>query len=180
MSHASDTPNIDDLLDHASWVRALARTLVRDADLAEDLVQETWLAAVRRPPGHGENPKGWLGTIVRRLAARCTERSRGAADREAFVARSEELPSADELFERAAKQREVVSEVLELDPRYREVVLLRHFEELPPREIAALLGVPVETVHTRGELLEVPQQDDLAVARVELQHLADDFALLGR
>ena len=50
MTSADDPPTFEDLLRHSAWVQALARTLVRDADLAEDLVQETWLAALRRPP----------------------------------------------------------------------------------------------------------------------------------
>ena len=38
------------LLAHAAWLRRLAEVLTRgDAD-AEDLVQETWLAALRSPP----------------------------------------------------------------------------------------------------------------------------------
>ena len=40
----------EDLLAHSQWARALARTLVRDAATAEDLVQETWVAALKRPP----------------------------------------------------------------------------------------------------------------------------------
>ena len=37
---------------HARWLRRLALGILRgDAAAAEDVVQETWLAAVSRPPG---------------------------------------------------------------------------------------------------------------------------------
>ena len=38
------------LLAHSAWVRRLAGCLVRDDALADDLTQETWLAALRHPP----------------------------------------------------------------------------------------------------------------------------------
>ena len=47
--HAHDrfgTP--EEMLEHSGWVRALARALVRDAATADDIAQETWLAALRR------------------------------------------------------------------------------------------------------------------------------------
>ena len=43
----------------------------------------------------------------------------------------------------------MVAAVLALAEPYRSAVLLRYYEELPPRAIARRLGVPVETVRTR-------------------------------
>ena len=48
MSEHAPNVRIDDLLAHAGWVRGLALSLVRDPGAADDLVQETWLAAMRR------------------------------------------------------------------------------------------------------------------------------------
>ena len=39
-----------ELLQHSSWLRRLAREILNDASLADDVVQRTWLAALRRPP----------------------------------------------------------------------------------------------------------------------------------
>ena len=46
----SDNPPIDTraVLEHLDWVRGLACSLVKDPGRAEDVVQETWLAALRR------------------------------------------------------------------------------------------------------------------------------------
>ena len=44
----SDSP--DELLEHVTFVRALARSLLRDESDADDAAQDTYLAAVRSPP----------------------------------------------------------------------------------------------------------------------------------
>jgi hypothetical protein len=38
------------LLIHAGWVRNLAQRLVADSSIADDVVQQTWLAALTRRP----------------------------------------------------------------------------------------------------------------------------------
>src|SRR5439155_19684950 len=55
----------------------------------------------------------------------------------------------DSLAARAETVRAVGEAVASLPEPLRAVVLLRHYDALPPREIAARLGVPVETVYAR-------------------------------
>jgi DNA-directed RNA polymerase specialized sigma24 family protein len=43
-------PDTEALLAHAGWVRGLALQLVRDAAEAEDLAQDTLVAALEHPP----------------------------------------------------------------------------------------------------------------------------------
>ena len=57
--------------------------------------------------------------------------------------------SADEIRAREEVRRKVVDAVLDLDEPYRTVVLLRYYEDLPPREIAKRTGVGDETVRGR-------------------------------
>ncbi len=40
----------DDLLAHADFLRGLVRGLLRDEHAREDVLQETWVAALERPP----------------------------------------------------------------------------------------------------------------------------------
>ena len=42
--------HIDALLEHQEFVRALAKSLIRDSASAEDVAQETWLSALTNPP----------------------------------------------------------------------------------------------------------------------------------
>ena len=44
---------IETLLAEREWVRALARSLLADSNRADDVEQQTWLSAMRRPPAIG-------------------------------------------------------------------------------------------------------------------------------
>ncbi|MCC6406089.1 MAG: sigma-70 family RNA polymerase sigma factor [Planctomycetes bacterium] len=137
------------LLEHRDYVKRLARKLVFDAALAEDVEQEVWAIALARPPRDASALKAWLATVARntvRLAARSSSR-RGARERE--VARSESVSAADELVDREALRKDLIDAVLALDEPYRETVILRYVDELPPREIAARTGAHVEAVKSR-------------------------------
>ena len=133
---------------HEPGVRALARRLLDDLDQSEDVVQETWLAALRNR-GPLKDPGAWLRGVVRHLALRVRRGEGRRAVREAAAAKREGLPSVASIVEREATRRRVLGAVLELDEPYRSAILLRYFENLPPRDLARRLGVPVETVRTR-------------------------------
>ena len=59
--------SVDELLVHAGWIRGLASRLVKDTAAADDLVQRTWLAAMKRPPAAGRPVRAWLATVLRNL-----------------------------------------------------------------------------------------------------------------
>src|SRR5262249_23019531 len=65
MSDSSVRLEVESLLEHTSWVRALARRLASDDSAADDVEQATWLAALRSPRRDGVPERGWLGAIVR-------------------------------------------------------------------------------------------------------------------
>jgi RNA polymerase sigma factor (sigma-70 family) len=140
---------VGDLLDHEPFVRSLARNLLDDEHEAEDVVQETWLAAL----AHREQPcsslRSWLGRVTWNVAVdRRRSRQRRLA-RERDAARSEVLQSVSFLFEREATRRQIVAALLGLEEPYRTALVLRFYHDLPPRKVAARQGVPVETARTR-------------------------------
>jgi RNA polymerase sigma-70 factor (ECF subfamily) len=139
----------DNLIAHVGWIRGLARRIAADRDRADDLAQETCIVALERRPRSAPSIKGWLRTIMQNLARRQGVNEKSRREREAFAARTEHTEATDALVERASLQREIVDEVLALDEPYRSVILLRFFENLPPRAIALRLGVPVTTVQCR-------------------------------
>lgn len=138
----------DELLDHTAWIRALARGLVHDKSAVEDLVQETWLAFLRRRPSDEESIRPWLARVLRNQAALRLRRLRNGEVRERETAPGAELPSALELVERAETQKRLVEAVLELDEPYRGTVLLRYFEGLSAVQIARRRAMPAATVRT--------------------------------
>ena len=56
---------LDDLLAHSTWIRGLARSLVRDPSLADDVAQDALLRAWRRRSTLRESGsrKQWLAAI---------------------------------------------------------------------------------------------------------------------
>src|SRR5262245_45123387 len=91
----------DELLSHVGFVTRLARGLVRDANVADDVVQQTWLAALQRPP-RASNVRHWLATVARNVARKLkrAESARGRVEERA--AKSEVSLALDELIDRAA------------------------------------------------------------------------------
>ena len=67
-SHSLSDADLEKLLAQRGWVRRLAASLVADAGLADDVAQESWLAALRHPPRHAQNLRSWLSTLVRNTA----------------------------------------------------------------------------------------------------------------
>src|SRR5262245_62507800 len=87
-------------------LRELARQLVRDPGAAEDLAQETWLAALAS--GEIRFLPGWLATVVRRLSRDERRGAKRRERRERVVARPEALPATSELLAREEARRRVV------------------------------------------------------------------------
>jgi RNA polymerase sigma-70 factor (ECF subfamily) len=134
------------LLEHAQSLRALAIALLRNADAADDAVQDTWVRALERPPRNLERIGGWLRTVLVSVVANQKRGERRREAREQLCARSE---TSLDTRERERSLRALVAAVTELDEPYKTVVLLRYFEALPPREIAERLQVPPTVVYNR-------------------------------
>ena len=50
MPKSADNPTIEHMREYVEWVRRFARQLVGDRAEAEEVVQDTWLAALRKSP----------------------------------------------------------------------------------------------------------------------------------
>ena len=134
---------------HEAFLLRLARSLVRDAHEAEDVVQEASLAALERQPDPAGGLRGWLARVVSNQA-RQRVRARGRRlRRETSVARTGSSPPTVDLLAREEQRRRIVAAVLALPATYRDAILLRYLEDLPPRAVARRLEVPVATVRVR-------------------------------
>lgn len=131
------------------FLRRLARKLVRDEHVADDLVQETWVAALQAPAGLVSRLRPWLATVLRHQAinrsvadARRERRERGAAREEA---REQDQQLDDLLY----AQSRVLVALRELAEPQRRALYLRYAEGKGPKAIARELGVPVATIKAR-------------------------------
>lgn len=136
------------LLEQVAWLKRLVRSLVADEALVEDVAQDTLLAAMQAPRSVSAL-RPWLARVAQRIASRARYRDSRRRAIEALAARPEAEASAADVVERVQIQHRVVAALLKLSEPYRTTVLLRYFEDLPPRRIAARMAVPVETVRTR-------------------------------
>ncbi len=161
------------LLEHLEWMRRLARSLVGDEARANDVVQQTLLIALERPPRNQEAAPSWLKKVMRNFVRRHDRAEARRRKRERIVARQiDSSPVASEVLERAELQRQLVGMVFDLDEPYRTTVLLRFFEEMSPREIAALQGVDVSTVRRwlRGSLETLRHRLDVRSTAATVVH----------
>ena len=144
------TPHeMEHLLSHGQWLRRLASSLVVADGDAEDLVQETWLAALVRGPGRREESRAWLARVLRNKASTRWRKLDSREHREASTARAESLPSTEELASRADLSRQLVGYVLDLPTDTQRILLARYFEGLSSTDIARRLGQPAATVRSQ-------------------------------
>jgi RNA polymerase sigma-70 factor (ECF subfamily) len=132
--------------DHAPGVMRCLRYLgVREADI-DDATQETFMIAHRklnelRP---GSSYRAWLYAIALNVARHARRGKTTVSLDEA----SEPRDTRD-----ASRQAEARSELMALlsmlDDDKREPILLYHLEQLTLREVAEVLGCPLQTVYSR-------------------------------
>jgi RNA polymerase sigma-70 factor (ECF subfamily) len=128
-------------------------------EVAEDLFQETWMRVLLR--GAQYNGKArfdtWLFTIARnlvidlsrkRVMASLDEMSEGKEDDRPFEV-AMPGPSPLEQFQSRENCAEIGEVLLKLEPGYREVLVLRFYEELSLEEIASVTRAPLSTVKSR-------------------------------
>lgn len=146
MTHAHDP---ETLSLHLEWAQRLARRLLSDSHAAEDLVQDTWVAALGSPPPSPWDPRRWLGGVMRNMARTHRLRAVRRGDRERASARAERVESSSGVHERAEAHQRLVDAVMTLGEPYRDVVLLRYFDAMPTAAIATELELEPSTVRTR-------------------------------
>jgi RNA polymerase sigma-70 factor (ECF subfamily) len=156
---------------HGPRLYTLAYRLLLDREAAEDVVQETFIAAFRQMEHFEPRPSlaAWLNTITLRTATRAAARQRArpktsidapafrddgqgsmtgwAGDGSGLAALADTSPGADpEVSAEAADLRRAVSNAIgELPFRYRAAVVLRHVMGLDYAEAARALDLPLNT-----------------------------------
>lgn len=132
----------------ASLVR-LARFFVDDRDAAEDLVQEAFIRLARsihrvRDP---ERVPAYLRSIVLNLAR--DHNRRGLVSLRHRMSHDPIAPDVSEQIEVREDQRRVIEALRTLPAGQRNCLVLRYYLDLSKPEIAATLGVSVNTVKTQ-------------------------------
>lgn len=126
-------------------LRRYARALTRDADIADDLVQDTLVRALRSEHlFQGDEIRSWLYTILTNLNR---NRLRSLARRPTVM--TIEDNDAPDMAGPEAGGRDIERALATLAEEQRAVLLLVVLEGLSYREVADVQGVPIGTVMSR-------------------------------
>jgi RNA polymerase sigma factor (sigma-70 family) len=142
---------------HATLAHALAYRLVRQAHLAEEIVQEAFLALWRTPErydGSKGSVRSWLMGAVHNRAVDAIRRERSqrrrtdqaAATRVVIDDPAEDLAAAMDL---PGEQQIVRKALAELPEEQRAVIAGMYFDGLTQTQIAERTGIPLGTVKSR-------------------------------
>ncbi|MGE3172154.1 MAG: sigma-70 family RNA polymerase sigma factor [Planctomycetota bacterium] len=131
-------------------LRALARRLVRDADLADDAVQDTCVAALRAAPPGGAL-RTWLRQVLRNAVRQRRRAEQRRRARELAARPAEPAPDGVELNSELALHRHLLQLVCELPDGLRAVVVLQFWRGTAQHEIASTLGIGRHQVAVRLE-----------------------------
>jgi RNA polymerase sigma factor (sigma-70 family) len=142
------------VLPHLPAAYNLARWLTRNDHDAEDVVQEAYVRAFRYFDGfHGGDSRAWLLAIVRHTCYTWLQHNRGHELMTGFgdeIHRLDgEATNPETLLLHRTHQLWLRQALEELPVEFREVIILREFEGLSYKEIAAIADLPVGTVMSR-------------------------------
>lgn len=138
-----------ELLEHSEWLRGLAARLVADPQGADDLVQETWIQALRKAPSESGPLRPWLAKVLRNLQRNRWRAERRRADHEHLAGELYENSTPQELAQQAEGQRMIAEAVTKLDEPLRSVIVLHYFRGLTSEEIGRLRQMPSSTVRSQ-------------------------------
>lgn len=153
-SHPRSMSEFEDLVDaHYQALYRFGMSLVRDPDLASDLVQETF--CIWAAKGHQlqdrSKAKTWLFTTLHREFLSHRRRSSRFVDEppDANHANDSGSTADDDEAERQMDAQRALQLLGELDEAYRAPIALFYLQQHSYKEIAEILDVPIGTVMSR-------------------------------
>lgn len=158
-----------ELIEHMDKLFSYAMILTQNPSDAEDLVQETYVRAIRAVErlAPGGNVKHWLIVILRniwfnQLRKKCASPVTTVADLERVMedVTAEVGEGPYDIYASKVTQERVRAAIHQLPATFREIIVLREYEELTYQEIAKVVECPIGTVMSR-----------MARARFKLRHL---------
>ena len=151
--HDVSTVNDQTLLSHLNAAYNLARWLMGNPMDAEDVVHDAYLRALAGADRfRGGDERAWFLAIVRNgcYSSHRRQRVRQTSDFEETVHGEDTMtPSPERRAIDRDTSRRVQRAIHGLTPEFREVIVLREFEDLSYKEMAEIVGAPIGTVMSR-------------------------------
>jgi len=161
-ARTGDRASLERLLErHERRVYRFGLKMCRDPEAAKDVLQETLIAAARTVKDFrgASSPSTWLYAIARSFCIKQRRRSKFAPEHEESLDAdgtgrevreiADPARPPDEALSGKQVERALEEAIAELDPMYREVLLLRDVEGLSAAEVAEAVGASVDAVKSR-------------------------------
>lgn len=132
------------MADHGAHVVGLCTLLLKDAHLAQDVAQETFIRAWKQPELRRDTERAWLTRVAVNLC-RDEQRSRWFRHVDRRLT-PEELPIPADAPQ---VDFDLLDRVHRLPAREREVIVMHYWNDMAPEDIAALLHIDRATVFRR-------------------------------
>jgi RNA polymerase sigma-70 factor, ECF subfamily len=128
----------------------LALALTGNRARAEDLVQETYLRALKYFPSYqGGDFRSWMTAIMRNLHRDQFSAAMPVNDDERLAALPDPSPNPEQVMLSADRSRHLRRLIAALPESLRDVLVMREFADLSYAQIATILAVPAGTVMSR-------------------------------
>jgi len=154
------------MLPHLSASYHFALSIMRHPQNAEDAVQEAYIRAYRAiKQFSGENSKAWLMVIVRNtcmthlnqlksskvvyIDSQALEQKTHQHQTEQMITDAKPESEAIELTNLSSQSKRIHHAISQLSVEYREVILLREFQEFNYKQISEITSLPLGTVMSR-------------------------------
>ena len=127
----------------------LALRMTGNPEDARDLTQNVFLKVWRNLGRYDAAHRfySWIYRIALNESINFVQRRKRHDELDDRAASSDPTPSEDRSL--TEMQEQIQEALMELTPEYREVIVLRHYQNLSYQEIAAIVGVPEKTVKSR-------------------------------
>jgi RNA polymerase sigma-70 factor (ECF subfamily) len=162
LGRGGQAPDFEEVaLVHLDLLYRTALRLTHDRAEADDLVQETWLRALRHFDQFdpGSNCRAWLVTILRNaFLNRLRRQGRERLESDMTGERGDSAPFEDSAIERSTPEDEFFQTIFHgdveralksLSPDFQQVIVLADLEGFTYKEIAQVLNCPIGTVMSR-------------------------------
>jgi len=150
---------------YGEYLIRLAFLYVKDWAVAEDIVQEVFIAYYRKSSQFEERSS--LKTYLSKIAInKCHDHLRSWKNKRSYLTEAmgqlvSRTQTPEEAFDQHSAQAVLMRNVLELPIKYREVVLLYYYQEFTTKEISRLLSCSENTVKTRLRRAKVLLKDKI-------------------
>ena len=138
-----------ELAAHHSWLRRMARRLARSSARADDLIQDTYVTALRNAPPDAQL-RPWLRAVMRKLAWGEVRSERRRIQREeGFSLIAPALTMPESLLDHGANRERLTEALVHLPEPFRSTIVQRFLNGRSCADIARSENVPAGTVRWR-------------------------------